>query len=320
MVVIRGNYPNLEFIKRFQNKAAAVTIGAYDGLHLGHQYIFKKLSEKAKRHQLIRVLITFEPRPADYFNNLNHSDKKTDRLTLLSDKLRILAQTDFDLIWIINFNSVTANSSADDFIAKINKIFKIHSLYIGHDFKFGKNRSGNFTFLEQQANIYHYQLFEMNSFQIDQIRVSSSYIRDLALNTTSSNLALIKKFMGRYYGFSGKVITGQKKGRELGFPTINIHVKPQQLKLARGVYAVNITYGSVTFQAMANWGYRPTLVKKLELVLEAHIFDFNQDVYGQRIYIEFIAKIRDEHKFNSITELQQQLHLDKQSTLSLFSI
>lgn len=294
MRVVRG----LEFQ---YDTDAAVTIGNFDGVHLGHQHLFDKLFSVAKQYNLKKVCLTFEPHPKDYFEGT-----KTKRLTLLKDKIKLLQDYGFDIIWIISFNKKAANLSPIEFIEKIANNQRLKYLVIGEDFRFGKNRAGNCELLREYAKIYSFKLMTIPDYLINNQRAGSNLIRDIL----TDNLQLAHDYLGKSYGFTGKVVVGQQKGTQIGYPTVNIHVKPSQLKLARGVYAVFITYNQVKYKAMANWGIRPTMSNVPALVLEAHIFDFNQDLYGKDVYIEFIAKTREEKKFGSLEELKLQLAND----------
>lgn len=354
MIVIRGSNPNtivnnqkLSELSVLFESPAAVTIGGFDGMHLGHRYIFDKVFNFANENNLRKILITFEPRPFDYFTRLTsfadfdelsrkpglHESNIHNRLSLLSDKIKLLRQIGFDGVWIMNFNSSLSNLSATEYLNKIFSVINIKYCCVGKDFKFGKNRLGNIEVLKnysnQQGAIFEY----IEDFSINKTRVSSSWLRKL-LSTGNNDidksmeldgsddfnfLELAKRQLNRYYGFTGQVVYGQQQGRKLGWPTINIHVKPKQLKLPQGVYAVNIIYKNKKYQAMANWGVRPTVAQKLDLVLEAHILNFNNEIYGEKVYIEFIKKIRDEVKFNSLDELKQQLQKDYKQVSSFFN-
>ncbi len=330
MFIIHGNNPSQKIINKIQSvnypkHGAAVTIGNFDGVHLGHHKIINSLSDIALNENLSKVVITFEPRPVDYFAKINQKPIDSSRISLLSDKLRQFKKHQIDFVWVINFNSTTANTSAEDFLAKIFSVLNIKYLLIGRDFRFGKNRAGDIALLQDYSVKNNIKLQLIDDYKINNARVSSSLIRNILskdyASTVESNIALniANRYLGRHYGFTGRVIKGQQQGRNLGYPTINIYVKPKQLLLQTGVYAVNIIYNNKKYFAMANWGVRPTIAKKIELVLEAHLFDFDQDLYGQKVYIEFIAKVRSEQKFNSLEALIKQLGQDKQTVQKYFS-
>lgn len=342
MQVVRGSNPEINLVN---NKIkTAVTIGNFDGIHLGHRFVFDKLFEIADKKNLTKTLITFEPRPVDFFSKDSNKHQVAQRLTLLSDKLEILKKIGFDLVWVMNFNNSLANQLPDNFVEKIINKLNIEDLLIGEDFRFGKKRAGDVGLLKQYADANKFNLDIIKDYNLDSIlsnsmvpglncvpdedvkdiRISSSYIRELLLEENieklNANFKRVNNLLSRNYGFSGKVVQGQQKGRELGYPTVNINIKPKQLILSRGVYLVNIIYNNKKYSAMANWGYRPTVANKLDLVLEAHIFNFNQDIYNKKIYIEFLAKIRDEKKFESIDELKNQLDSDAKLASDYFKV
>lgn len=321
MDVIRGINLTATDLVKLNNKiqgGTAVTIGNFDGVHLGHQDLFNKLFKFANNNNLMKVCITFEPSPKAYFQR-NKLDYQHHRLTLITDKLNFLRKMGFDLVWIINFNHDTANIAAHDFVTKIIQTLRIKFLVVGRDFRFGKNRAGDFNLLKQYAgdNNSNFVLEQFDDYLVQGRRVASSLIKELL--TEHKQLELGAQYLGRYYGFTGKVKLGQQTGRTLGYPTINIHVRPKQLLLESGVYAVQVQYNQVRYNAMANWGVRPTIGSKLDLVLEAHLFDFNQEIYDQKVYIEFIKKIREEKKFNSLADLKNQLAMDASTVQQYFS-
>ncbi len=297
MIVRRG----LEI--KYKNDAV-VAVGNFDGVHLGHQYLFKKVFDLARAKDLKKVCITFEPHPKEYFFRCRTDGKATKRITVFKDKISFLKKLGFDLVWVIKFNKTTADLAPKDFIDKLINNLNLKYLLVGKDFKFGKDRLGDTNLLYQAAEQYSFKLITAEDFVINNQRVSSNLIRGL-LDLVA--LADVKKYLSRYYGFSGKVVDGQKKGKQIGYPTANIHVKATQLLLAPGVYAVFIIYKNKKYKAMANWGIRPTLSQVPTRVLEAHLFDFAQDIYGQEVIVEFVEKVRDEKKFSSLEELKLQL-------------
>ncbi len=318
MIVVHG-FNFFDTAKKLLNKGIAqgscVTIGNFDGIHLGHQAVFNQLFTWASYHNLIKVCITFEPSAKEYINKKNGVDTLHTRLTTCKDKLKLLQNIGFDLVWVINFNKNTMNLDPAVFLSQVAKTVNLKYLIIGNDFKFGKDRKGDISFLKENANQYKYMLETAKDFLSDNQRISSSLIKKINYSSWLDN---VRKLLGRYYGFSGKVIYGQQRGRLIGFPTANIHVKSKQLLLPTGVYAVLIRHQHIDYKAMANWGVRPTVAQKLDLVLEAHIFDFDKELYGQEIYIEFIKYIRPERKFASIDDLKNQLTQDEQQIRTFY--
>ncbi|MBP9722500.1 MAG: bifunctional riboflavin kinase/FAD synthetase [Gammaproteobacteria bacterium] len=315
MIVVHGfDSINNRFINLDKSVKSVVTIGNFDGVHLGHRFIFDrvfKLSKITAGENLKRVCVTFEPHSKDFFS------KQAARLTTCKDKLKLLEQLGFDIVWIINFNNRTKNITPEDFITKIYSQFYFKYLIVGSDFRFGKDRLGNVNFLETMATPQklNFNLEIIEDYIVTDQRISSSEIKKLLL---AGNID-VREYLGRFYGFSSKVIRGQQKGRQIGYPTANLHIKPGQLILPTGVYAVLIYYKNTCYYAMANWGIRPTMGNSLELVLEAHIFNFEANIYEQEVVILFIEKIRSEKRFQSIEHLRLQLGQDADQAQKIFA-
>lgn len=290
------------------------TIGNYDGMHLGHQQIIEIVKEKSIELNLPAVMVMFEPQPEEFF-----VDAPLARLTSLREKSVLLEQYGIDNIVLLPFNSQLASINAVRFVTEILvNLLKVKYLAVGDDFVFGCQRAGDFSLLEKMSVGGGFQVVEVPSFRIDGVRVSSSLIREALW---SGNLAIASRLLGRDYRVSGKVEHGDQRGRTLGFPTANINLKRRKLPVV-GVYIVKI-YGLwisplAPLHGIANVGSRPTVVGKQRL-LEVHILDFDADIYGQRIVIEFCKKIRDEQKFGSLERLQLQIKKDLAVALDFFN-
>ncbi|EKE00925.1 MAG: Riboflavin biosynthesis protein RibF [uncultured bacterium] len=302
MRLIRGLY-NLN--TKFANGCVA-TIGNYDGVHLGHQQILTHLKEKSEELKVPAVVIIFEPQPEEFFTG-----DKSLRLTSLREKMQLFFKYGIDAVLVLAFNPHLAGISATNFVEKI-LVAALHVRYliIGDDFSFGHKREGDFAFLNRCASSLGLRIERVSSFKIEGMRVSSSFIRIALLQ---GNLKVATRFLGRPYRVSGRVIHGNSFGRDLGFPTANIHLARRELPL-EGVYAVKI-YGveEKYLYGVANIGFCPTVSGKCKS-FEVYIFNFNADIYGKRIAIEFCEKIRDEQKFGSIEELTLQIKKDIERT------
>lgn len=309
MQVFRNIY---QFNKKHQKHI--VTIGNYDGIHLGHQDILNTVRNLGKLHNLPTTLITFNPNPYEYF----HSQAcKHYKLMNWRDKLGFFAQYSIDNIIIMPFNKHLANLNAEDFITKIlYEKLHAHEIVIGENFRFGKNNLGNVQLLQKYSNKYDFNINAIPLRYYDEQRVSSSYIRELLMQ---DKITQANQLFGHKYFISGHVIHGDKRGRTIGFPTANIALKDNFLPLS-GVYLVKV-YGanfidtSQEYFAMANIGYRPT-TNNPQRLLEVHIFNFQQNIYGKIIKIEFLHKIRPEQKFANLSLLKQQLEKDISSALA----
>jgi riboflavin kinase / FMN adenylyltransferase len=284
------------------DKGVVATIGNFDGVHLGHQNLLKELKEKANRMNLPLVVILFEPQPKEYFQK----EAAPARLSTLREKLNSLKQGGIDYIYCIKFNHDLAQTSARDFITHylFNK-FKVAYLLVGEDFKFGKNRAGDLTLLQEICSIFSCEVQAYPEFQIHNERISSTGIR-LALK--QGNLDHAAQLLGRTYSLCGRVIKGDGRGRQWGIPTANIGLHRLALPLS-GVFVVKVKLKSTTVLGVANIGKRPT-VDGTKNILEVHLFDFNESLYGELVQVFFLHKLRDEVKFTSVDALITQIHDD----------
>jgi riboflavin kinase/FMN adenylyltransferase len=297
MQLIRGLY-NLKQIA----SGCVATIGNYDGVHLGHKQLLVRLKEKSKELRIPAAVVIFEPQPGEFFTG-----DKSLRLTSLREKILIFAQYEIDVVLVLAFNAHFFSMPAKYFAEKILAgELHVRCLVIGDDFSFGYNREGSVAFLNRYAGSLVLEVESMPAFKIAGMRVSSSLIRNALLQ---GNLKAAAKFLGRAYRITGRVVHGRQLGRDLGFPTANIHLARRELPL-EGVYAVLVyVVGEKPLFGVANIGFRPTTSEK-DKVFEVYIFNFNDDIYGKRIAIEFCGKIRDEQRFASLEELKLQIEKD----------
>ncbi|NOY62959.1 MAG: bifunctional riboflavin kinase/FAD synthetase [Gammaproteobacteria bacterium] len=282
---------------------SVVTIGNFDGVHLGHQAILGQLSEKAAELKLPSVVITFEPHPVEFFNRTTPPP----RLTRFREKYQTIRRFSVDSLLCLQFNEKLASMPAETFINTVllNGL-KTRYLIVGDDFRFGHQRRGDFAMLQAAGKKHDFQVVNMHTFAIDGARVSSTRIR-AAL--TNNDLSAAEKLLGRPYRISGRVAHGDKRGRQIGFPTANIHLHRRSTPL-HGVYAVELFgLNEEPLQGVANIGTRPT-VNGTRCQLEVHLFDFAEDIYGQYVQIDIQHKLRDEQRFASIDALTQQIQQD----------
>ena len=303
MQVIRGLH---NCRKEHQN--GVITIGNFDGLHLGHQKMLEQVQSEANRLNTHRCLITFEPLPREFFAK---GKPTAARLTNRGEKIRLLndfaSQIRPEYLLFLNFNQALAKMSAGAFIEKILiDQLKIKSVIVGDDFRFGCDRQGDFALLQTYGKKYQFSVINIASHCLENQRVSSTLIREALAN---DQLAEVDKMLGRAYKICGHVNHGDKRGRTIGFPTANIHLRRVETPL-HGVYSVTMhshKYGDIA--GVANVGRRPT-VNGERVQLEVHLFDFDQSLYGDQVEVSFQHKIRDEKKFNSLDELKSQIKLD----------
>jgi len=307
----------MELIRGLQNirpkhHGCVATIGNFDGVHLGHQAVLGQLAEKAAELCLPTTLITFEPQPMEYFI----PDKVPARLTRFREKMLALQRYSVDRVCCLSFNKKLARLSAEDFIQQVLvEKLGVKYLVVGDDFRFGMNRKGNFDMLVAAGKKYGFQVVSMHTFKIDSERVSSTRIR-AALE--KGDMAAAEKLLGRRYRMSGRVAHGEKLGRELGFPTANIHLH-RHASPVQGIFVVEV-FGldEEPLKGVASVGTRPT-VNETKALLEVFLLDFDQDIYGRHIQVSFLKKLRDEEKFDSLDELIEQMQRDVEQAQAYFA-
>lgn len=295
-------------------KNPVVTIGSFDGVHLGHACVIEHLKEKATCIGGESVIISFEPHPREVLYPL---EKKPGILTTLEEKIAILEQYGVDHLIILKFTLEFSCQSYTEFVKDIlvDKI-KIKGLVVGYDHRFGKDRAGNYESLQDLSARYGFSLEREVVFEEDKVNVSSTKIRNaLAVG----DIRIVNRFLGYSYSITGKVVHGQRLGRVIGFPTANVQVSDERKLLpALGVYAVEVLIGEQVYRGMLNIGVRPTVSREGVVSCEVHIFDFNQDIYNRLVTIKLIARLRGERKFEDINELQAQLEKDRTEAIRVF--
>lgn len=275
-----------------------------------------RLKTMASKLNLIACVMTFEPHPREFFA----AEQAPTRLTSLREKLRLLAKSKVDCVRVYRFNRDFAKISPEDFIKNIlQEELSVRWLLVGDDFRFGAKRAGDMALLNTYAQQNHFELEVMSDFTIDSQRVSSSRIRQALQD---GDLHLAQKLLGRPYSISGRVVAGDKLGREIGFPTANIQLRQHQSPLS-GIFVVQVS--SIhdatlpkNIQGVASLGVRPTIYEQGQLILEVHLFDFHQDIYAHRLQVDFLHKLRDEEKFSSIDNLTKQIKLDAENARHYF--
>ena len=271
-----------------------VTIGNFDGVHLGHQALLNEVKKRAYDLKLESAVITFEPNPKDYFSQ----NKPQTRISSLREKIELFNEIKIDRVHIIKFNQEFSKVTANEFISVLIKQLKVKEIVVGEDFCFGRGREGGI----KQLSASSMKLNIKNKILMDGKRISSTLIRNLLAN---DKLDQANKYIGRPYSISGKVVHGEKRGRKIGFPTANIHMRHNRPPL-KGVFAVKFQ----NHFGVANLGIRPSIKGEKKLQLEVHLLNFSSDLYGQHVSVIFLKKLRDEKKFKSLDELKEQIKLD----------
>jgi riboflavin kinase/FMN adenylyltransferase len=288
--------------------ACAIAIGNFDGMHLGHQALLKKLTDTAQSLHLGSAVMTFDPHPREFFT----PETAPRRLCSLREKLEYLAAAGVERVYICRFNQRFAKVTADEFMQNILRdTLNAQAILVGEDFRFGAKRAGSVAdFIAAKFNLI--SLPQVNLPSVDGERVSSTRLR-AAL--AAGRLLDAASLLGRAYSMSGKVVHGAKRGRQLGYPTANVHMRHERPALT-GVYAVKLDGRN----GVANLGVRPTIAGVAKLSLEVHLLDFSGDLYGQHVRVEFLQKIRDEMKFAGLEALTAQIAADVAVARKFFAV
>jgi riboflavin kinase/FMN adenylyltransferase len=294
---------------------SVITIGTFDGVHIGHQKIIQQLQNEARACGGESVLITFHPHPRHIVN----PQLELMELTTLEERIQLLRQYGIDNLVVVPFTESFAALSAEDYIKDfLVAKFQPHKIIIGYDHKFGNKREGDFRLLQLYAPAYHYEVIEIDEAIIQESIISSTKIRNALLN---SNLQLANEFLGYPYSFKGRIILNNQTGRSIGFPTANLDIEEKgKLIPGNGVYTVTASLegDERKFKGMMNIGMRPTINGTYRSI-EVHLFDFNEDIYDRHMTVYLHHYIRHEQKFSGLPALQDQLHKDKQQSIELLA-
>ena len=315
MYLIRG-IQNIDlFISKYKEVDLIATIGNFDGLHLGHQHIIQNMQKDAEDNNWKKLVIFTEPHAKEFFaESLGTKEEKPPRIFPWSEKVKKLKQLDVEFSFFLNFNNQLRNMTPETFIKEVLSRLSIKKIIIGDDFRFGANREGDFNFLKNWGNENNIIIEKTQTFFMHNQRVSSTRIRECL---TKGDFENAKELLGRPYTFTGKVVYGQQLGTQLGVPTANLWLPQNKLPIA-GVYIVKVEAEGDTYGGIANMGTRPT-VDGQNPVLEVHILGFSGNLYGKKIKVEFLKKVRDEKKFNGLDELKEQIFKDISTAKTYFS-
>jgi len=288
-------------------KGSVITMGNFDGVHIGHQALLKKTVEKACELNTTSLAILFEPQPFEFFAR----EAPAPRLTRWREKCCLLAEQGIDAVLVIRFNQSFANLTAAEFVHRIlEEGLQARHLIVGDDFQFGRGRTGNFTFLKEQG----ISVENMPTIELDGKRVSSTQVRHALAD---SNHEWVEELLGRPYSMQGRVVYGDQRGRQMGFPTANIYLH-RAVTPVKGVYSVRMHgIAEKGLPGVANVGIRPT-IGGTRTLLEVHLFNFAKDIYGRHVSVEFCEKIRDEKRYPTLDLLIEQIHLDAKTARHYF--
>jgi len=289
-----------------------LTIGNFDGVHRGHQALLERLMAKARSLSLPAVVLTFEPHPRELFA----PDQAPARLTSLREKLKLMERCGVDRVYVCHFNARFAALSAEDFIERILvRGLAVRHLFVGDDFLFGKGRRGDFALLQGAGQVHGFGVEAMHTIEWQGERVSSSFVREVLAEGDIEHAA---RLLGRAYCISGRVVHGEKIGRQLGYPTANVQLKRKRLPLA-GVFVVRVDgIAAQSLPGVSSLGVRPTIGAGLKPVLEVHLLDFEQSLYGAHVSVNFLHKLRDEVRYDSLDALKAQIARDVENSRTYF--
>ena len=297
--------------KFLEKKGCVLSIGNFDGIHLGHQALIKQMKFRAKELGVSSLVMTFEPQPLEFFA----PERKVPRLTRFREKFSLLSKAGVDQVWVVRFNAVLSALTAHDFIKKI--LFEklhVNHVIVGQDFRFGRGREGDVSLLQKAGEVWGFTVEIMSNMTVDNERVSSTLIRKALM---SDNLLLAKMLLGRPYTMMGKVVYGNQLGRKLGFPTANIFLHRAATPL-HGIYVV-LVHGVTqhALRGVANVGVRPT-IGGTRIILEVYLFDFKDSLYGKMVNVEFCKKLREEERYDNLELLRLQMQKDAKQAQEYF--
>lgn len=296
MQIFRGLYSP-------DTQPVVLTIGNFDGVHLGHQALLNELLSAGKELGLPAAVMIFEPHPREYFD----PQQAPVRLTSLREKLELFDSLGMDRVHICRFNANFAQMNAVEFINALHEKLFARFVLIGDDFRFGSGRAGDFSLMQEIGAMHGFAVKAVHSVKQDGVRVSSTAVR-AAL--AAGQMRTAQRYLGRHYSISGRVVHGDGMGKKLGFPTANIQLKHNRPPLS-GIYVVNAhAEGHGVMQGVASLGVRPTVKHDGKPVLEVHLFEFSQQIYGKHLRVEFFQKLREEEKYPDVETLTRQIAMD----------
>ena len=295
-----------------QDESCVATIGNFDGVHLGHQSLIRQQVAQARSEGMHSTVITFEPLPMEFFS----AATAPARLTDFREKMELFQELSVDKVVCLRFNEALASLSAQSFVeAILVRGLAIKTLIVGADFRFGNNREGTIDFLEKAGRQYGFELIPAETYYYNGQRVSSSLVRG---HLAIGDFEHVRELLGRPYQISGRVLHGDKRGKSLGFPTANMACNRVNSPIT-GVFAVRVHgLDDTVYEGVTNIGTRPVFDGK-RMLIETFIFDFDQDIYGKRISVEFMKRLRDERDFHSVEELCEQMDRDVQKARTFLS-
>lgn len=311
MKIITLTYPiSLSEIK-LNDQPLSIAIGHFDGVHKGHQQVISKAVSTAQANGLASAVMTFDPHPKAI---LGQGQQYVQCITPLSTKTSLFEQLGVDYVFIVKFDSNFSKITPDEFVTNILQTLHVANVVVGFDFRFGVGGSGNAEIMKQLCEP-SVQVDVIEAYTIDEVKVSSTVIRECL---ESGDIKRANHLLGRYFEVEGTVVQGDQRGRTIGFPTANLRLHAPYITIRLGVYAIIAHLGNNKYYGVMNHGMKPTFYEKdIVPVMEAHLFDFSDDIYGEKMTIEVVQFLRSERKFDGIASLIEQLQLDADQAMKL---
>ncbi len=300
-----------ELARVIPQRETLLTIGVFDGVHAGHRYLLGKVQQRAAERSLLSGVVTFTPHP----QSVLHPDNQLPWLTELEDRIKAFQELGVDAVVVLTFTPRVAQLSARDFMSLLKEYLKMQGVVVGPNFALGRGREGNINLLRTLGNEMQFSVEVILPYTIDGQVVSSTLIRQALIQ---GDMKRVEKLMGHRFYLKGKVITSDKRGRLLGFPTANLEMKPQQALPDNGIYATFTQVDGKALPSATNIGSRPTFGEGKQLV-ETHLLDYEGSLYGKEIRIEFVQRLRDEQRFASSEELKAQIEKDVRKVQALLA-
>ena len=289
------------------NYQSILTLGTFDGIHQGHKKIISKLTTESKKNNLRSIILTFFPHPRNVV-----SSEKVKLISTIDEKIEIFSKLEIDELIIQDFNKSFSNISAEEFIKLLVDNLNLKKIIVGYNHRFGKNRLADINVLRDFSLKYDFEVVEIKAFEVEKIKISSTNIRN-AIN--EGNIDVCNSYLGYSFNINGIVVKGKSIGKSIGFPTANINIAEEYKIIPKnGVYLVLCFFERTKHHGMMNIGFNPTFGSNKKTI-EVNIFDFNKDLYGKNIKIEFLKFIRDEIKFDNVKMLKNQLNIDRENCI-----
>ncbi len=291
---------------------AQITIGNFDGVHRGHREFLSIIKDDCKKSRSKFLVITFVPHPVQILKAQSGF-----LINTFSERRELLSECGVDYLFEIDFTRDFSTLGPQEFLEKFVFVFAgIEKLYLGHDFAFGANKSGNYNVAKDLCDKHSVHLVLQDEFQMGTDSISSSIVRS---EITGGNMEKAQSLLGRKYFLSGRVIKGEGRGRQIGFPTANLGYDKELIVPQRGVYITQTTFKDLTYNSVTNIGFNPTFNSGTQINIETHLLDFSRDIYGEEVRVSFIKKLREEKKFSSVNDLINQIDQDVNSARTFFS-